>query len=105
MNSTSILFTVYIGSAGQVHTEQSEETRVWLRQRLGAEAGAGGLVAGRWQNVHTHRSQSRPGLVQTLPGGATAYIPLSPSAASASAASPSLLAAPAALSNASSHAL
>lgn len=80
-----VLIRMY--SAGQVHTEQSEETRVWLRQRLGAMA-EGGAVAGRWQNVHTHRSQSRPGLVQTLPGGASSYIPQSPTPASPAPALP-----------------
>lgn len=96
---------------GQVHTEQSEETRVWLRQRLsaavaeGGAGGGGGLVAGRWQNVHTHRSQSRPGLVQTLPGGASSYIPLSPLPPPANSTSASSASLPPSLPNAASHAV
>ncbi|KAG8182270.1 hypothetical protein JTE90_004724 [Oedothorax gibbosus] len=41
-----VRLTQYMDKTGMAHTQQSEETRVWLRKD------------GKWQNVHFHRSGS-----------------------------------------------
>ncbi|XP_023933558.1 calcium/calmodulin-dependent protein kinase type II alpha chain isoform X1 [Lingula anatina] len=41
-----IRLTQYIDKTGHVHSDQSEETRIWL------------CKDGKWQNVHFHRSQN-----------------------------------------------
>ena len=80
---------VTVHSQGQAHTAQTEETRVWCRQRVcgegagvagaaggpGVPGGLGGPGAGRWQNVHTHRSQMRLALMSSAAGACAAAAP------------------------------